>query len=164
MNEITTHKRPASHRWAIGIFGFMTVGYAVFLLDIFRGRDGATLSPYWERVAFLSVGAIAFVALIFGRRKWAYYVASWALAIWSARGFFSFLQYAHYFVVHGDLGWGPHFHLAERDQPFVESQKIPVSELPLMGLAIGLLIWLFVRFAFGIPSRRYYGFQDGQKT
>src|SRR5436190_21285135 len=84
MQETINQKRPASHRWAIGIFGFMTAGFVVLLLDLFRGRSGASPSPYWSLIVILSVGALALIALVLGgRRRWAYYAASGALGIWS---------------------------------------------------------------------------------
>ena len=154
MSEITNQKRPASHRWAIGLFGFMTAGFAIFLLDLLRGRSGAAPGSYLSQIFILTVGAVGLVALVFGkRRRWAYYVGSGALAIWSARGAYSLVLYFHYFVTNGGSISTPYFNLAERDQPFVVQENIPLGQLLLMPMMFGLLIWLFTRFAFGRPSR-----------
>jgi hypothetical protein len=94
MPEAINQKRTASHRWAIGIFGFMTAGFVVMLLDLFRSRSGESPGPYWSILLILSVGALALVALVIGgRQRWACYVASGALVIVSARGVYTVLWY-----------------------------------------------------------------------
>jgi hypothetical protein len=165
MSDITNQKRPASHRWAIGIFGFMTAGFIVMLLDLFRGRSGSSPGPYWSLLAILSVGALASIALVLGgRRRWAYYVGSVALGIWSARGVYTMLWYLHHYLTRGSSVSTPYFHLAERDQPLVVQRGVPVAKQVLMFVAVGLLVWLFTRFAFGRPSRSYYGFDRIEKV
>jgi len=165
MQETANQKRPASHRWAIGIFGFMTAGCVVMLLDLFRGRSGASPGPYWSLIVILSVGALALIALVLGgRRRWAYYVGSAALGIWSARSVYTVLWYLHHYITRGSSVSAPYFHLAERDQPLVVHQDVPVARQLLMVVAVGLLIWLFTRFAFGRPSRSYYGFDQREKV
>jgi hypothetical protein len=155
----TKQKRPASHRWAIGLFGFMTAGFVIFLVDMFRGRSGVTPGPYWSLIGILTVGALALVALVLGgRRRWAYYVCSGALAIWCARGIYTMLWYLRHFVTSGSSVGTPYFHLAERNQPFVAQQHVPMSKLFGVAVIVSLFIWLFTRFAFGQPSRRYYAF------
>jgi hypothetical protein len=78
----------------MGFFGFMTAGFALFLLRMFRGDSGVTPGSYWGLIAILSLGALAFVALVLGgRRRWAYLICSATLAVWSARGTYVALWY-----------------------------------------------------------------------
>lgn len=142
----------------------MTAGFVVMLLDLFRGRSGASPGPYWSVILILSAGALALVALVIGgRQRWAYYVASGALAIWSVRGVYTVLWYLYYFVTRGSSVSIPYFHLAERDQPLVVQQGVPIAKQLMIVVMAGLMIWLFRRFAFGRASRRYYGFDQVEK-
>jgi hypothetical protein len=164
MSDTAKQKRPTSHRWAIGLFAFMTAGFAIFLMDMFRGRSGVAPGPYWSPIVILSVGAIAFAALVLGgRQRWAYYISSGALAVWAGRGVYTLLWYVYYFFVRGDSVSTPYFHLAERQRQFVVQQQVSMGKQLLIAVMVGLLIWLFVRFTFGHPSRRYYGFYDVEK-
>ena len=143
----------------------MTAGFVVMLVDLFRGRSGASPSPYWSLIVILSVGALALIALVLGgRHRWAYYVCSGALAIWSARAVYTLLWYLRHFITRGSSISTPYFHLAERDQPLVVQQDVPVARQLLMVVALGLLIWLFTKFAFGRASRSYFGFDKMEKV
>lgn len=149
----------------MGIFGFMTAGFAILLLGLLRGRSGVTPSPYWSQILILTIGALALGSLVLGgRRRWAYYVCSGALAVWSVRGVYTLGWYLYYFITRGGSVSTPFFHLAERDQPFVVQQHVPLGKQFLLAVMVGLLIWLFTRFAFGRPSRRYYGFDDVERV
>ena len=85
-------------------------------------------------------------------------------AVWSVRGVYTVLWYLYYFITRGGSVSTPYFHLAERDQPFVVQQHVPLGKQFLIAVMVGLLIWLFTRFALGRPSRRYYGFDDVERA
>ena len=142
----------------------MTVPFVVMILDFFRVRSGTSPSPYWGLLLILSFGALALVALTLGgRQRWAYYVGAGALAIWSARGVYTMLWYLHHFITRSSSVSAPYFHIAERNQPMVVQQDVPVATQLLMPVAVGLLVWLFTRVAFGRASRSYYGFDQTEK-
>ncbi|MDB6123588.1 MAG: hypothetical protein JWQ71_2581 [Pedosphaera sp.] len=161
MPENAKLKRPASHRWTIGITAFMTIGFVLFLINIIMGRSGATstIRQYWPVMAFLSFCALALLSLLFGgRQKWAYYVTSAFLAIWAFRGVYTSFLYAYYFIFTTSPLNTPYFHLAEQNQPFVVQQHVSGVKQIMVAVAAGLLIWLFLRFAIGRQSRSYYQF------
>jgi hypothetical protein len=154
-------KRPASHRWAIAISAFMTLGFVVFLFDVINGRSGSTPSQYWPQISVFSFFALAFCCLLFGgRRKWAYYVTSALLACYSLRVIYSCLWYVCYFLTDKAPLSLPYFHLAERDQTFAVQQTIPAAKQILTFVAAGFVVWLCLRFTIGRPSRNYYQFTD----
>ena len=156
MTDSLKPKRPASHRWAIGILGFMTAVFIVLLIDLFSGRSGASPLPYWSLLAIHSVGAVGLVALVLGRRQqWAYYVATGSLGIWACRGVYTMSVRAYHLFFSGDSLSTPYFHLAQRDKPFAVQQHESLGRQFLMAVVVGLFIWLFIRFAFGHPSRSY---------
>ncbi|MDR3460662.1 MAG: hypothetical protein P4N60_24800 [Verrucomicrobiae bacterium] len=165
MPEIKTPKRPASHRWAIGIFAFITLEFIVFLLDIVRGRPGADLSKYWIPVACLAAGALALFALVFGgRQRWAYYLTAGTFALWLVRAIYILSLYVADFISGRTGITAPYFHLEERDQPFVVQQTVPLTKQVMMAVMLGLLVWLFYRFTFGRASRSYYGFCEKKEN
>jgi hypothetical protein len=157
----TPGKRPASHWWVIGISGFMTLGFVCFIINIITGR--ASVSPitqYWRVLAFLSCCALTLISILLGRRqKWTYYVTSALLAAYTFRAIYTSFLIARYFIFTGASYHIPYFHLAEGDKPFVVQQQISSSKQILMIVATGFLIWLFLRFAIGRPSRSYYQFK-----
>jgi hypothetical protein len=164
MSETRNFKRPASHRWAIGLLAFMTAGFILLLFDLFRGRSGKSPDAYWGVIAILSVGALALAALVLGKqRRWAYYLSAGSLAIWAGRGLYTVSLFVYDLLSGGSSLSSPYFHLAERDKPFVVQQHVPWDRQLLLTVTVGLLVWLFVRFTFGRPSRIYYGFQDAEK-
>jgi hypothetical protein len=145
----------------IGIFGFLTAGFAIFLFDLLSGRSGASASSYVRQISILAVGALVFGALVLGgRRRWAYCVASGALAILCASGVYTLFWNLHHLLTRGIEASRPYFHLAERDKPFVVQQHLPLSKQLLAVVLVGLFIWLSTRFMFGRQSRRYYGFDQ----
>lgn len=159
-------KRPTSHRWAIAILGFVTAGFAIFLIDLFTGRSGVSPKQYWSLLAILSVGALAFLSLVFGgSRRWAYYVSAVSLGIWVARSLYTLSIYVYHFTVGGGGPVSkPYFHLAERDKTFVIQEDMPLSRQFMLVVIVGLWVWLFIRFTFGRPSRSYYGLPDREKS
>src|SRR5262245_41878122 len=163
MTDPLKPKRPASHRWAIGIFAFMTVAFIVLLIELFSGRSGTSPQPYLIPLVVLAIGSLGLMALVLGRRQqWAYYVAAGSLGIWVFRGVYTMSVRAYYLFIGGSVST-PYFHLADRDKPFVVQQHESLARQFLMLVGLGLFIWLFIRFAFGRPSRSYYGFYDAQK-
>ena len=70
---------------------------------------------------------------------------------------------AYYLLFSGDSVSTPYFHIAERDKPFVVQQQESFGRQFFLVVALGLFIWLFIRFAFGRPSRSYYVFYDAEK-
>src|SRR5258708_2709591 len=161
MPESEKLKRPASHRWAIGIFAFTTAAFVIFLIDAIAGRSGASPRRYWLPIAFLSVGALALFSLIFGgRQKWAYYVTSASLATWAVRAIYTSSLYAYNLVCHGPPLGIPYFHLLERDKPFVVQQHMTLARQIMVLVVTGLTLWLFLRFTIGRQSRNYFGFYD----
>jgi len=164
MTDSLKPKRPASHRWAIGILAFMTAAFIVLLIDLFSGRSGANPQPYWIPLAVLAFGAVGLAALVLGRRQQSpYYVAAGSLGIWACRGVYTMSVRAYHLLFSGGSFSTPYFHLAERDKPFVVQQHESLGRQFLMAVALGLFIWLFIRFTFGRPSRSYYGFCDAEK-
>ena len=154
-------KRPASHRWAIGLYGFMTAGFVIFLINAMAGRSGAGLAQNWYPVLVLSVGVVALVALVLaGREKWGYYVASASLAVWTIRAVYTSCWYVHHLLFSGTPTVTPYFNLVEGHKPFVVPQQMSPARQVLIFALTGLLVWLFIRFTFGRPSRNYYGFGE----
>lgn len=158
MSQKTKLKRPASQRWAIGIFAFLTIAFVIFLIDVIKGRSGASPMKYLPEIVELSFCPLALFALLFGcRQKWAYYVTSVLLASYALNLVYRSLVSVYYVFYKGSsvsISW---FNLVERDKPFVEEQDIPMILTPV---AAGLLIWLFLRFTIGRQSRGYYKFPN----
>ncbi len=164
MPQSKKNKRPASHRWAIGILAFMTVHFVVFLNDVITGRSGASPKQHVLVFAFFGVGALALFSLVLGRRKrWAYYVTSGSLAIWAGQAIYAASLLAYHILVNGGPLIAPYFYLSQRDKPFVVEEHFTMSRQVLVIVAVGLLVWLFIRFTFGHPSRSYYKFCDPGK-
>ena len=140
----------------------MTAGFIVLLIGLFSGRSGASPQPYWVPLAILAVGAVGLVALVLGRRQqWAYYVAVGSLGIWVCRFVYTMCVRAYY-LFSGGSSITPYFHLAQRDKPFIVQQQESLGRQSLMIVFLTFFIWLFIRFAFGRPSRSYYGFYDAE--
>jgi hypothetical protein len=163
MSEPTKTKRPASHRWLIGICVFMTLGFAVLLIDVFSGRSGVHPSSYWPLMAMLSFFPLTLFAVFLGRRqKWVYYFAAVMLAILGCRALY--VSSLHVYSIYKKSPVvTPYFHLAQREKPLVVNQEVPVVKQILIPVATGFLILLFFRFTFGRQSLSYYGFDDINK-
>ncbi len=158
-------RRPASHRWAIGIFSVMTLPFVILMVDVFSGRSGATPKQYSLILAFLSVGTIALFCLVLGgRRRWVYYVSSCSLAVWAARATYVLSLHIYYFLVGAPSVRIPYFHLLQRDKPLAVEQTVAIGRQISLAIGVGLLVLLFVRFTFGRPSRHYFGFVDGENS
>lgn len=141
----------------------MTLGFAVLTIDLFSGRSDANPSRYAALLLMLSFFPLTLLSLLFGRRrKWVYYFAAVMLGLFVCRALYSSSLYV-YWMLHKHPVSQPYFHLAERDKPLVVNQEMPVVQQMLVPLATGLLIWLFVRFTFGRPSRNHFGFEGKSK-
>lgn len=159
----TRAKRPASHKWAIACLCITTFGFIIFVVDISSGRARAN-SDYWIPLAILFFGAVALVGLRFGgQRKWAYYVVSGFFAAAVVRSIYVCCWHLYYIAA----GMGvrlPYFNLARRDRPFVVEQHVSSTKQLMVFVVTALTILLFVRIAFGRPSRRYYGLLPESET
>jgi hypothetical protein len=152
-------KRPTSHVFVIGFLSFMTVGFAIFLLDLANGRSGASSSfrQNWLVIVFLGGGAFALSCLIVGgRHRWAYYVTSGLLGLWALRGLNTAITYAWLFASGKRPASTPYYHLAERHKPLVEQQQITPARALLIAAVVTFIVWLFLRFTFSRASRNYF--------
>ena len=78
--------RPASHRWVIALFGFMTFGFALVLLRAFLDRSLDEFLRLPVLVASIIGIIVAFFSICLGRRhRWVYYLASSVLIFFAAR-------------------------------------------------------------------------------
>lgn len=156
MLETQNVKRPASHRWAIGILGFISCGFIVILIDLLRGRSGATFAQYSSELIILSMCFLTFCSLVIGgQRIAAYYTTAVGLGALSVRAIYVLGLYARIYLK-GHVTSHTYFHIAERGRPLAEQQAsaaIPFG-VPVMTC---LFILLFCRFAFGRQSRSYFG-------
>src|SRR5262245_20065542 len=141
MSEAEKLRRPASHRWAMGLFGVMTAGFVLFLLNAIAGRPDASLGKYWFVVAIDSAGAIALLSLLLaGRQKWGYYVVSVSLAVWTLRAIYTSCWKFYYLLFNKSPIVIPHFNLAVQDKPFVVAEQVSAPKLILTILLTGLMV------------------------
>jgi hypothetical protein len=124
------------------MFGFTTAGFALILVNENTGRYDVSVWRF-PMIAFMfMLGAMAFFALLLGRRrKFAFYITAGCLGGWVLRGIQSSFGWLAYHLEHRD-------EVAENGLPYYITTPI----------AVGLIAWLFARFVFGQPSRRYFGF------
>ena len=141
-------KRPACHRWALGIFGFVTFGFIVVMVAAIKTATVGNTLKFPDILAIFVLSSITFLGLIVaGRKKWAYYLGSFCLAIWCIRG----VQNSYFYLAH----WKT-----------IGSKGVNGSQFPLTyGIMIPALtiacLFLFWRFTFGHASRSYYRASDG---
>ena len=161
MPEAEKLKRPAAHRWAIGLLCFMTVTSVIFLTDSSTARGGANSTRYWIGLACLCGSLFTLFCLVVGgRHRWAYYVTSGVLGIWALRGICNLFLFAWLFA----FGKRPAFTIyshPERVNPSLV-RVATLSSYVIIPLMIALTVWLFVRFTFSRESRSY--FQLKKKT
>ena len=158
MSALQKLKRPHSHRWIIGIFVVIATGFGIMSMDIYSGRANGFSFPKLAILAFLSSGPIVLFMFFAGKqKKWSYYGISLILGLVALRGVYTASLRVYYFLKNGALGISPYFHLAERDKPFLERQQEPVFYPIVMPLFAIFLVFLFYRFAFGVPSKAYFG-------
>lgn len=147
-----------SHRWAIGIFGFISLGFVILVIDVFAGRSGATLGQYASPLLMLSVCFLVFCTLVVGgRHMCAYYITSVCLAALSLRSIYVLFLYGKYFLKGHTALSVTYFHLAERGKPFATEQHMSVARQLIVLVMTGLVTLLFLRFTFGRQSRSYFG-------
>jgi hypothetical protein len=158
-------KRPQSHYWVIGIFGFITLGAAIFISELLIGGSSISLGSSWDRVlVFLMGGLAVFSLLLGGRRRWVYYISSVALVVWLLRLFYTWLWYFERFLSGGGTISAPDIHMFEQGQPLVTHHDLHIGRQFLFeSIGIALFVWLLVRFISGKPSRRFFGFEDFEK-
>lgn len=139
----------------------MTVGFIIFVFDLLTGRSGVSPRSYWAVIVILAVGAVALASIVLGgRSRWAYYIGSCSLGIWSIRAVYTLSWYAYRHLSGQGTPTTPYFHLAERDKPFMVPRHVSSGRELLIAILVGLMVWLFIRFTFGRPSRSYYGFPN----
>jgi hypothetical protein len=162
MTEEQKPKRPAAHVWVIGLLSFMTAGFVITLVGVATGRSSGSLNfrQNWLPLAFLSAAAFALFCLIVGgRHRWAYYITSRILGIWTLRGIYNVLVYAWLLA----FGKRPlninYFHFSERGQPFYVQQLMFIANYLAMPATVALIVWVFVRFTFTRESRSYFQFK-----
>ena len=160
MQEIDQLKRPVSHRWAIGVLAIVTTIFVIFSIDVITGRSGVSLRQNWRPIATLSLSATVLLSIVLGRRQhWAYFVTSGLLLTWIVRGFHTIYNDTRDIIFNGSSASTTYVHLVLRDKPLVVQERISIPDYILMVALLGLLVWIFVCFTFGRPSRSYYRFR-----
>lgn len=133
--------KPASHRWVIGLFGFMVFGFCMILL---RSLFGRSLDDFLKLPVLLMAMIGTFVALfsmcLGGRRRWVYYLNAAMLIYFAARS----IQTAWVF--------GSHWLSAQPGRTTLSLGEM--LSYVAVGVLLNLIAW---RFVLGCPSRRYFG-------
>lgn len=160
MPETVKLKRPSAHRWVIGFLCIMTVAFISNLADAATGRTGESLRQIWRNLAFSSGGAFALFCLIVGgRHRWAYYVTSGVLGVWTLRKIYHLLLVA-WLLAFGKKPLNVNiFHFDARDQPFYSQQLMSIVNHLALPASLALIGWMFFRFTFTRESRSYFQFR-----
>jgi hypothetical protein len=166
MPEAEKLKRPAAHRWVIGLLCFMMAASVIFLTDSSTGRGGANSTRYWIVLAVLC-GCLftLFCLIVGGRHRWAYYVTSGFLGILAIRGVYSLIQFLWLFAIGKSPGHtlfpqnAAFSQLTASVRPFFVQQVMFFSYQLIMPGIVGLFVWTFMRFTFTHESRSYFQFK-----
>jgi hypothetical protein len=148
----------------MGIFVLSSIWLVVFLTRWSEDPNASLSSQDRTVLLFVSMGVLALLALIAGEhRRWAYYVASAVLAAWLLRGLYVCLWNFHV-LLSGRSASEAYYHAFQKSQPLVTRVHIfhPGLRVLVILCNMCLLTWLSVRFTFGRPSRKYFGFQDAE--
>lgn len=130
-------RRPASVRWATFVMGFFTMIMGMLYWQAIEAQGAESIwreQSFFDPTLLLPFGLV--LSLFGGRRKTAYYGVVIALALLVLKSCYSTLMHWSAVGAFADPFWA---------QRFLEA---------LMSYAIG---YLFYRFTFGLPSRRYFG-------
>jgi len=132
-------RRPRSVKWATFVFGVFTLIMGALYWQAFNDLGGRKFwqeMSIFDRVVLLPIGLG--LSLFGGRSKLAYYVNSGVLAMMT--------------VI---LPWNIFFQRWSSKGAFA---KMFLMDRFFEALVCGLICYLFYRFTFGPPSRRYFGF------
>jgi hypothetical protein len=135
-------RRPQSHYWVMGWFGFMTFSYIVILASFLAHRSGEPLGRYLGLIVWPIIYATGSISIVAGgRRRWSYYVVSACFILLTAYSIY-YQTIRLYHLLSGN---------APQDEPYFVVRQFAY---PL--LFIGW-VYLAARFILGKPSRAFYG-------
>lgn len=135
--EAEASRRPASVKWATFVFGVFTLGMVVFYGQIVSTHGMQKLWPEQSIVLSLLLPFGLSFSLFGGRRKMAYYVNAGVLA-----------------AIVIKLSWNTFFQRWALKGAWV---NMFIFDRCMEAFWLFLIWFLFYRFTFGLPSRRYFG-------